>query len=40
MEEDNGYSGLFYLMLIIGIIGAIGFVVVAAGAGEVRFETF
>jgi len=32
--QDEGYSGLFYLMLIIGIIGAIGFVVVAAGAGS------
>lgn len=32
MEEQDGYSGMFYLMLIIGIIGVIGFVVVAAGA--------
>ena len=33
MEKQEGYSGLFYLMLIIGIIGAVGFLVVAAGAG-------
>lgn len=30
-EESEGYSGLFYLMLIVGIVGVIGFVVVAAG---------
>lgn len=33
-EESEGYSGLFYLMLIVGIVGVIGFVVVAAGAGS------
>ena len=27
-SEDNGYSGLFYFMLTIGIIGIIGFVMV------------
>ena len=32
MMEDEGYSGLFYVMLIIGIIGVLGFFVVAAGA--------
>ena len=26
--EDSGYSGLFYFMLTIGIIGLIGFIVV------------
>lgn len=31
---DNEYSGLFYIMLIIGIIGVVGFVLVAAGAGS------
>ncbi len=30
--ERDGYSDLFYLMLIIGIIGVIGFVLVAGGA--------
>ncbi len=31
---SNGYSGLFYVMLIVGIIGLLGFVLVAAGAGS------
>lgn len=30
--QDEGYSGLFYVMLILGIIGVIGFFIVAAGA--------
>ncbi len=34
MEEDNGFSNLFYIMLILGIIGVIGFLVVAAGAAS------
>lgn len=29
--EDNEYSGMFWFMLIIGIIGVLGFVIVAAG---------
>jgi hypothetical protein len=33
-EQQEGYSGLFYIMLIVGIIGVLGFVVVAAGAGS------
>lgn len=33
MDDDNGYSGLFYLMLIVGIVGVLGFLLVAAGAG-------
>ena len=33
-EQEEGYSGTFYLMLIIGIIGVVGFVLVAAGAGS------
>lgn len=33
-EQQDGYSGLFYVMLIIGIIGLLGFVLVAAGAGS------
>lgn len=34
VEEQDGYSGMFYIMLIVGIIGVLGFVVVAAGAGS------
>lgn len=30
-EEQGGYSDLFWIMLIIGTIGLIGFVVVAGG---------
>ena len=30
--EDEGYSPIFYVMLIVGIIGVLGFFVVAAGA--------
>ncbi len=33
MEDQDGYSGMFYVMLIVGIIGVLGFVLVAAGAG-------
>ena len=32
-EDRGGYSDLFYVMLIIGIIGVVGFVLVAAGGG-------
>ena len=32
--QQEGYSGLVYVMLILGIIGVIGFLVVAAGAGN------
>jgi len=31
---SDGYSYLFYVMLAIGIIGVLGFVLVAAGAGS------
>lgn len=34
MEEQEGYSSFFYIMLLIGIIGVLGFVLVAAGAGS------
>ncbi len=34
MNEGDGYSGLFYVMLIVGIVGVLGFVLVAAGAGS------
>ena len=30
--EEGGYSGTFYVMLIIGIVGVLGFFIVAAGA--------
>ena len=30
-REQTGYSSTFYLMLILGIIGVLGFIVVAAG---------
>lgn len=32
MEEQEGYSAMFYLMLLVGIVGVIGFVLVAAGS--------
>jgi len=32
---NDGYSGLFYFMLVVGsIVGVLGFVMVAAGAGS------
>lgn len=31
-DEQGGYSDLFYVMLILGIIGVLGFVLVAGGA--------
>lgn len=34
MEDQDGYSGMFYVMLIVGIIGVLGFILVAAGAGS------
>lgn len=33
-DQDEGFSSLFYIMLILGIIGVIGFLVVAAGAAS------
>ena len=32
-EQSEGYSGMFYVMLIVGVVGVLGFVLVAAGAG-------
>lgn len=32
MQEQDGYSSFFYFMLLIGIIGVLGFVLVAAGS--------
>ena len=31
MEEQEGYATLFYFMLLLGIVGVLGFVLVAAG---------
>lgn len=33
-EQQDGYSGMFYVMLVVGIIGVLGFLLVAAGAGS------
>lgn len=33
MEDNEGYSPMFYIMLLVGIVGVLGFVLVAAGAG-------
>jgi hypothetical protein len=33
-EQEDGYSSMFYIMLIVGIIGLVGFVLVAAGASN------
>lgn len=30
--KDEGYSGVFYVMLILGIVGVLGFFMVAASA--------
>lgn len=30
--DDEGFSSLFYVMLLLGIIGVLGFFMVAAGA--------
>ena len=32
MNDDQGYSDTFYVMLIIGIVGVVGFFIIAAGA--------
>lgn len=33
-DQGDGYSNLFYIMLVLGIVGVLGFVLVAAGAGS------
>jgi len=33
MQDKSGYSNLFYIMLVLGIVGLIGFLVIAVGAG-------
>jgi hypothetical protein len=35
--ERNTYSSLFYVMLVIGIIGVIGFLLVALSGAQGRF---
>jgi len=32
MHKESGFSDIFYIMLIIGIVGIVGFLVVAASA--------
>jgi hypothetical protein len=32
MKEEQSYGRIFYLMLLIGIIGFLGFFIIAAGA--------
>ena len=38
MESDSGYSKLFYVMLVLGIVGVVGFLMVAVGAGVGAFS--
>jgi hypothetical protein len=33
MDEGNGYSGMFYVMLILGIVGVVGLLAVGMVAG-------
>ena len=33
MDEGNGYSGMFYVMLILGIIGGVGMLAMTVVAG-------
>ncbi len=33
MEDNDGYSSMFWFMLLVGIVGLLGFVIVAAGGG-------
>lgn len=35
--ERNNYSNLFYIMLVLGIIGIIGFLFVAMGSASGNF---
>lgn len=32
MDNEQGYSGWFYVALIMGIVGLVGFLIVGAGA--------
>lgn len=33
MDEGNGYSGLFYVMLVLGIVGVVGMLAMTMVAG-------
>lgn len=33
MDEGNGYSGMFYVMIILGIVGVVGLLAVGMVAG-------
>lgn len=33
MDEGNGYSGMFYVMLILGIVGVVGMLAMTVVAG-------
>lgn len=33
MDEGNGYSGMFYVMLILGIVGVVGMLAMSVVAG-------
>lgn len=33
MDEGNGYSGLFYVMLVLGIVGVVGMLAMTVVAG-------
>ena len=33
MDEGNGYSGLFYVMLVLGIVGVVGMLAMSVVAG-------
>lgn len=37
MDRKSNYSNMFYIMLVLGIIGLIGFLVIATGAAVGRF---
>ena len=33
-QQEEGFSSVFYIMLILGIVGVLGFLFVAAGAAS------
>ncbi len=33
MDEGNGYSGMFYVMLVLGIVGVVGMLAMTVVAG-------
>jgi hypothetical protein len=38
MQDKSGYSTLFYIMLILGVVGLIGFLAIAVGFGAGGFS--